>query len=357
MHLKQQKHVASLRDAKPYYDTKLGSLRRVAGEDLPILKNLSIKKLLLAPNAMREPHWHANCNELSYCLRGKLLVSMLDVGNSFSSFIVTPGQMFFIKTGALHHIENIGNEEAEVIIAFRHEAPLDFSLSASFGAFSDAVLGNTYDVKAEKFANIRRDTVPKYIVERKDKAEIPSTANLPNPAKFDLGAARNGVSFDIGSATQAKSQYWPVLNDIAMYSLVVEEDGMREPHWHPFTAEMGYVHKGRARMTVMDPDGSLDTYTLGPGDVYFIPAAYPHQIEVIAEEEIHFLIFFDAPMPGDVGFRTAATALSREVLASTLEVPLSQLPDFPFTTTDPLIVGRVNPLDPVEDQETASQKG
>jgi oxalate decarboxylase len=348
MQIKQQKHVASLINAKPYYDTKLGSLRKVCSEDLPILKNLSIKRLVLSPNAMREPHWHANCNELSYCLRGKLLVSLLDVGNTFSSFTVTSGQMFFIKTGALHHIENIGEEEAEVIIAFRHEEPIDFALSASFGAFSDNVLGNTYDVKGDKFANISRNTKTKYIVERKEKKDIPSTAHLPSPYKFDLGAARNGVSFEIGSATQAKAQYWPILNDIAMYSLVVEEDGMREPHWHPFTAEMGYVHKGRARMSVLDPDGSVDTYTLGPGDVYFIPAAFPHQIEVVAEEEIHFLIWFDQPMPGDVGFRTSASALSREVMASTLGVSTDQLPEFPLTTADPLIVGRINPLDPVE---------
>jgi oxalate decarboxylase len=46
---------------------------------------------------------------------------------------------------------------------------------------------------------------------------------------------------------------------------------MREPHWHPITAEMGYVQRGSARMTVMDPDGTLDTWYLEQGDVYFIP--------------------------------------------------------------------------------------
>ena len=56
-----------------------------------------------------------------------------------------------------------------------------------------------------------------------------------------------------------------------MYSLRVTEDGMREPHWHPVTAEMGYVQHGDARMTVMNPDGALDTWTLTAGDMYFIP--------------------------------------------------------------------------------------
>jgi Cupin len=64
-----------------------------------------------------------------------------------------------------------------------------------------------------------------------------------------------------------------------MYSLRIREDGMREPHRHPITAEMGYVHSGSGRMTVMDPDGTLDTWYLKQSDVHFISRAYPHHIE------------------------------------------------------------------------------
>jgi hypothetical protein len=38
---------------------------------------------------------------------------------------------------------------------------------------------------------------------------------------------------------------------------------------------MGYVLEGRERMTILDPDGTRDTYELHSGDVYFIPPAYP----------------------------------------------------------------------------------
>lgn len=130
-----------------------------------------------------------------------------------------------------------------------------------------------------------------------------------------------------------------------MYSLRIREDGMREPHWHPITAEMGYVHRGSARMTVMDPDGSLDTWYLKKGDVYFIPRAYPHHIEVVGSNEIHFLIFFDQPTPGDIGYRASISAYSREVLAATIYTHISALPAFPFTNSDPLIVPRCNPVD------------
>lgn len=51
--------------------------------------------------------------------------------------------MFHIDSGSLHHIENIGDDPAEFILAFRSERPEDFGLAASFGAMTDAVLGNT----------------------------------------------------------------------------------------------------------------------------------------------------------------------------------------------------------------------
>jgi len=101
-------------------------------------------------------------------------------------------------------------------------------------------------------------------------------------------------------------------------------------------------------MTILDPDGSLDTYLLEPGDVYFVPRAYPHHIENVGEEELDFLIFFDQPTPGDVGYRATASAFSREVLSAAFKVPERDLPRFPFTPVDPLIVARPNPIDAVD---------
>jgi oxalate decarboxylase len=98
-------------------------------------------------------------------------------------------------------------------------------------------------------------------------------------------------------------------------------------------------------MTIMDPDGSVDTWRLSEGDVYFIPRAYPHHIEVVGSDDIHFLIFFDQAMPGDIGFRASASAYSREVLGAAFNTHLAALPVFPFTNTDPLIVTRNNPVD------------
>lgn len=351
-------HTLSLLDGEIVEENELGSMRRVTADNLPILNRLSIKRVLLNPGAMRTPHWHANANELTYCVSGTALVSVLDDHSKFATFIVTAGQMFHIDSGALHHIENIGTDVAEFIIAFRNERPEDFGLGATFGAFTDAVLGNTYDLPSSDLAKIRRTTADSKLAARVGDPTIPASASLRDPHKFDIEGQPAGLNYAYGNARFARDQFWPALKDISMYSLRVAEDGMREPHWHPVTAEMGYVQHGDARMTIMNPDGTLDTWTMTTGDMYFIPRAYPHHIENIGElkhppESLrscphgawHFLIFFDQPFPADIGYRASATAYSREVLAAAFGTHLDDLPNFPFTPADPLIVRKTNPLD------------
>lgn len=336
-------HVRSLWSAPRLHDSALGSVQRLTRSEFPLLQRLSIKRLLLAPDALREAHWHANANELAYCVSGRLLLTVVDNAHQVSRFTIDAGQMFHVASGALHVIDNVGTTPAELIIGFSHAQPEDFSLHAAMGAMSDAVLGNTFDRPAATFAERDHDTRVPYLLRRGGPAQIPDDAVFANPHRFDIEAQSPPNDFTYGQARVSRSQFWPVLKDMSMYSLRVRDDGMREPHWHPETAEMGYVHRGRARMSILDPEGSVDSYELQPGDVYFIPRAYPHQIEPL-QEDIHFLIFFDQPTPGDIGYRLSASALLPATLAATLG--RGHAPDIPLTTEDPLIVARINPLDP-----------
>ncbi|HMU26761.1 MAG TPA: cupin domain-containing protein [Solirubrobacterales bacterium] len=344
--MSESQHVASLTEATALFEGDPGSLRVLTSAELPVLRGISIKRLLLAPGSIREPHWHANASELTYCVKGDLLVSVLDDADGFSSFTISAGEMFYVASGSLHHIENLGSGEAELILAFSHERPEDFSMHAAFGAMSDAVLGNTYDLPAADFAVISRNTEPVYIVSREGRPSVPEHSSFDDPHKFAIEGQAAPIDSPAGSAKLARKQFWPIMEDLSMYSLRVTPDGMREPHWHPVTAELGYVVRGQARMTVMDPDGSTDTYGLGPGDVYFIPPAYPHHIEDTGQDDFHFLVFFDRHTPKDIGYRASASAISREVLAATLGIPETMLPKIPFTPEDPLIVKRANPVDP-----------
>jgi oxalate decarboxylase len=342
-------HVRSLLEAEVQFESPLGSIRRLTKATFPILERISIKRLVIEPGAIREPHWHANADELTYCLRGDVLVSLLDNAEVFGAFTIGAGEMFHVDSGSIHHIENVGDEPAELLVVFSNESPQDFSLHASFGAMSDAVLGNAYELPAADLAKLPRDTMSPDIVRRAGAPVVPDTAGLPDPHKFSVEAVAPTLDYPFGSARLARVQVWPGLRHLSMYSLRIETTGMREPHWHPETAELGYVAEGKARMSILDPDGSIDTYYLEAGDVYFVPRAYPHQIEVVGDEPIHFCIFFDQPTPEDIGYRATASAYSREVFAAVFGVAAEDVPDFPFTPVDPLLVERVNPVDPVEE--------
>jgi oxalate decarboxylase len=139
-------HVAALAGAAPVFQSELGSIEQLTAESFPILKRLSIKRILLEPGALREPQWNVNANQLAYVVSGTVLVSMLGNADAFSSFVVGAGQMYHVESGAVYHIENVGDEPAEIIAALRASRPRHFSLQSSFSAMTDAVLGNTYDL-------------------------------------------------------------------------------------------------------------------------------------------------------------------------------------------------------------------
>lgn len=338
-------HVASLVHATSTFENELGSIAQLTAGEFPILSGMSIKRIVLHAGAIREPQWNVNANQIAYVVRGTVLVSMLDTGDVFSTFVVNAGEMYHVTSGSIYHIENVGEGTAELIAVLRTEDPQHFSLQSSVNVVTNAVLGNTYDLPASAFEAFDRHHAAQ-IVRRTGSARIPDGAGLPNAHLFNIDGQVAPLSYTYGHAKLARKQYWAALDDLSMYSLNVTQTGMREPHWHPITAELGYVSNGHARMTVLAPDGDVDTYELEAGDTYFIPRAYPHHIEALGEEGISFLIFFDQPTPGDIGFRSTASAFSREVLAATFGVAETSLPTFPFTPVDPLIVARSNPIDP-----------
>jgi oxalate decarboxylase len=344
---KKSRHVASLEGLAPRFAGPTGSIKHLDNRELPILRGLSLRRLDLAPRGVREPHWHANAHELGFCLQGGALITIATNHAEREIFTVAAGDMFFAPSGSLHAIQNTGSGTAAFILAFSHEQPEDFGIKAAFGAMSDSVLGNTYGLPAAAFRALDRTSAENSVFALPQGPAIEDQARHVNPYKYSLAATPAQIESPAGTAQITRSALWPALRDIAMFSVTISEKGMREPHWHPETAEMGYVISGMARMTILDPDGSADTYVAKPGDAYFIPRAYPHHIENVGEGQLHLAIFFDSVSPGDIGYRSLINVFPRDVLAAAFGMAVTDLPPFPLTEIDPLLVSRSNPIEPV----------
>jgi oxalate decarboxylase len=337
-----------LANRKPYFANESGTLTRVDASDLHSMKRLSIRRLQLVPRGVREPHWHANANELGYCLQGEHLVTIAGDHSTRHSFTISTGEMFFVPSGALHHIENIGAQKGEIILGFSHEHTEDFGISGTLGSFTDAVLGNTFGLPSSAFANIQRTSKDTVVGKRTTSASaLELQQKETSPYKFTVEQNLPEANSPAATAHLAESKYWPALQDLAMFSVDLTHQGMRELHWHPQTAEMGYITQGTGRMTIVSPGGSIDTFEMHAGDVYFIPAAYPHHFEDLGNDDLKLLVFFDQARPGDIGMLPGAGCFSKDVLAASFDVAPSQFPNIPLVAEDPLFVARINPVDPV----------
>lgn len=339
-------HLFHLSQQKPENMNEAGSRIKADVTNFPALKGMSLYKVTLQPKGIREPHWHVNADELGYCISGQVLVSFFHTGDLKETFFVQAGEAFFIPSGALHYIENVGEAKAELILQFSHENPEEFGLPSSINMFTNAVLGNAWGVDKSVISQLKRPLTDHFAVLRPTIGQVPEEARYENAYRFPLESSEPNLEDAGGAARMARNDTWPILNRQALYSLKLTNKGMREPHWHPETGELGYVHQGQGRMSVLNPAGKIDTYILNPGDIYFIPKAYPHHIENIGDSELHFLIFFDQSMPEDIGFTASVRSFSNDVLGAVLNTTPQFFDQLHKYYEDLFIVERRNPIDP-----------
>jgi oxalate decarboxylase len=150
-------HTFNLQAIKPQA-VRNGGTRAMANQNnFSILKGMALYSLQLENGGVREPHWHPNAAELSYCLSGRALMTIFSPDAGHDTFTVDTGEIAFVPKGYLHHIENINPGETKFAIAFNHEIPEDIGISGAFGAYSNEVLGSVFGLQP-KFL----DALPKY---------------------------------------------------------------------------------------------------------------------------------------------------------------------------------------------------
>src|SRR6202795_273826 len=103
----------------------------------------------------------------------------------------------------------------------------------------------------------------------------------------------------------------PSSRDIAGVNMRLTAGSYRELHWHT-ADEWAYVLYGKARVTVMSPDGKMFIGDVGEGDLWLFPAGYPHSIQGLDPDGTEFLLVFNQ---GD--FSKNGTMLLSEWMAHT----------------------------------------
>jgi oxalate decarboxylase len=179
---------------------------------------------------------------------------------------------------------------------------------------------------------------------------------IPN-LKYSFAAAHNRLLTG-GWAREVTVRELPVATELAGVNMRLNPGGIRELHWHK-EAEWAYMIAGRARITLVDPQGRNFIDDLGVGDLWYFPAGYPHSIQGL-EEGCEFLLVFD-----DGAFSENETFLltdwfartPRDVLAKNFGVSEAAFADLPTDVdhTRYMFAGKVPP--PLEADRVSSPVG
>ena len=143
-------------------------------------------------------------------------------------------------------------------------------------------------------------------------------SNLPPPTdRGDIGPV--WYSFDLahkriqegGWTHQVNQPVLPSSKDLPGVNMRLTAGSFRELHWHT-ADEWAMMLYGKARVTALNPDGTMFIDDVGKGDLWLFPAGYPHSIQGLEPDGCEFLLVFDE---GD--FTEEGTFLLSELLART----------------------------------------
>ena len=143
-------------------------------------------------------------------------------------------------------------------------------------------------------------------------ANTPPFTDHGNPApiwySFDLTAKRMQGG---GWTHQVTERELPKSKEIAGVNMRLTAGSFRELHWH-LADEWAIMLTGKARISIMQPDGKMFIDDIGAGDLWYFPAGFPHSIQGLEGDGCEFLLVFDQ---GD--FSEDDTFLLSEFLAHT----------------------------------------
>src|SRR5467141_5393613 len=124
-------------------------------------------------------------------------------------------------------------------------------------------------------------------------------SNLPPPTdhgniepvwySFDLTHKRVEEG---GWTNQVTERVLPNSKDLAGVRMRLTAGSFRELHWHT-ADEWSFMLYGNARVTCLNPDGTVFIGDVGKGDLWYFPAGFPHSIQGLGPDGCEFLLVFD----------------------------------------------------------------
>ena len=90
-----------------------GSLNWLASQEIGNINGVTVGRVIIKKGQENPRHYHTTCQEMLYLLKGKLEHTMGD-----EKVILNPGDTLVVDPGVPHNAISIGEEDADMIVAY-----------------------------------------------------------------------------------------------------------------------------------------------------------------------------------------------------------------------------------------------
>nr|XP_048275461.1 uncharacterized protein LOC125390476 [Myodes glareolus] len=287
------------------FGTSLNSLR----------SQMTLGTLRIKSKGLRAPHWHFNANEHGYLVQGTAWIGVVDDGGEVATtYNVTAGQVIFFPKNTLHWIKNVGHEDCFFLLFFStHDELQTLDVDDVFFSTPEDIAsrslkpegGINFIRRFQKQTEDQGVNLPSNLAELvMDASYIQSPDSIVWRYFFDLKGSKE-YKFP-GGAIQV-AQYWKDANELssnekifneflhqhqnvlALSTLRIYNNGLRQPHFHLNANEMGYVVSGCGKVGIIDTQRTIE-FNIHIGDVVFFPIGTQHYIKNTCDEDLLFVL-------------------------------------------------------------------
>jgi oxalate decarboxylase len=121
----------------------------VQQRDFAIQSTFTAVKMILQPGALREMHWHPHADEWQYYLSGQARMTVFGSHGRTRVEDYRKGNVGFVPQGYGHYIEQVGSQQAELLILFNSPEYQEISLANWLGGNPSSLLAANFGVSQD----------------------------------------------------------------------------------------------------------------------------------------------------------------------------------------------------------------
>ncbi|MGB2665579.1 MAG: cupin domain-containing protein [Candidatus Acidiferrum sp.] len=276
-----------------------GWTNQVTETVLPSSKDIAAVRMRLTAGSFRELHWHTS-DEWAIVLTGSTRVTVLNPDGTIFIGDVGKGDLWYFPAGFPHSIQGLGPDGSEFMLIFNQG---DFSEDATslishwLAHTPPSVVAKNFGLPDSALKNLPTEDLYIFPADlppslAQDKAAVGGSAvESPYQYTFRMSAMTPTNKTRGGEIRMVDSHTFKAAKNITGALATIKPGGMREMHWHPNASEWQYYISGKARMTVVLPNGAR-TMDFNANDVGFVPRVVGHYIENMGDTDVQVLEMF-----------------------------------------------------------------